>query len=169
MRIHTSHTRDAAVRRLHLLSRGVLAGSVVLTGVFAETAKSAFHGKTVNAAATARARASRAHGGKAGKDPAKPLQAPASAPKSTGEGASTSSPAQSAPSPGGPVAEPSQSDPSTEAPAPSTPAPAQESAPAQEATPAPEASSSAPAGEPTPAPESAPPAEESAPVVSGGS
>jgi hypothetical protein len=41
-----THTRDAALRRLDRLNRWLIAGSVALTGVFAEAAASAFPGKS---------------------------------------------------------------------------------------------------------------------------
>ncbi len=45
MRNHTTHTRDAALRRLSHINRWLVAGSVVLTGVLADVAASAFPGK----------------------------------------------------------------------------------------------------------------------------
>lgn len=74
MRIHTTHTRDAALYQLRRANRWLIAGSVLLTGVFAEAAASAFPGKTTKAPAK--------HGG------------PASAPS---RGSSTTTPKQLAP------------------------------------------------------------------------
>ena len=45
MRNHTTHTRDAALRRLSHVNRWLVAGSVVLTGVLADVAANAFPGK----------------------------------------------------------------------------------------------------------------------------
>jgi hypothetical protein len=42
---HSSHTRDAALRKLTAANRWMIAGSVALTGVLAEAAAQAFPGK----------------------------------------------------------------------------------------------------------------------------
>jgi hypothetical protein len=49
---HTSHSRDAALRRLRSTNRWLIAGSALLTGLFTEFAASAFsgHASTVGAA-----------------------------------------------------------------------------------------------------------------------
>ena len=51
MRNHTTHTRDAALHQLSRINRWLIAGSIVLTGVFAEVAAHAFPGKTAKARA----------------------------------------------------------------------------------------------------------------------
>jgi len=45
MHIHTTHTRDAALRELNRLTRWMIAGSIVLTGILSDVAASAFSGK----------------------------------------------------------------------------------------------------------------------------
>ncbi|HWD11065.1 MAG TPA: hypothetical protein VG366_04420 [Solirubrobacteraceae bacterium] len=150
-RIHTTHTRDAALRQLNRINRWLIAGSVVLTAVLADVAANAFPGKTTKTrAAPKAAKAHKKSSGSAAKTTTGVLRAPAQSPQASE--AQSSQPA--APS------EPAQE----AAPA----APAQESAPAQEASsePAPEREA-APAQEAAPTQEAAP--EESAPVVSGGS
>ena len=148
MRRHSADTRNAALTQLSRVNRWLLAGSVLLTGVFAEIAANAFPGKT---------RSSGAHSARGGtghttststgalKPPAKaPQPAPEHESGAAGEaGASSPSPEGNAPS-GESAAPQSQA-------APEAPAPA-ESQPPQESTPSPE-----------PAPEA------SGPVVSGGS
>jgi hypothetical protein len=145
MRIHTTHSRDAALRDLHRLNRWMIAGSVVLTGVLSDVAAHAFPGKTIKAKGTTEKTAAGAHTGSHKSDSSHTttgaLKPPAQTPKASTEAAKTSN------SEGAPA---NESTPSQE------PAPAQESAPAQETTPA-------------PAPEAAPEPEASAPVVSGGS
>jgi hypothetical protein len=154
MRIHTTHTRDAALRQLHRINRWLIAGSVVLTGAFAEAAAHAFPGRTTKPASVSKVKRSGAHALSPSRTTTHSLQPPAHAPQATTE----SSPESPAPSQEPPAAS-------------HDPAPASEPAPAQEAQPAhgsPPAQESTIAREPAPAHES-PPAEESAPVVSGGS
>jgi hypothetical protein len=150
---HSSHARDAALRRLVLTKRWLIAGSVTLTGVFTAVAANAFPGKTIKSSG-ARA-ASAGHSSKtptphqhtqSSQGSSSSLQPPAQAPQST-------TPQESAP-----AQEPTPAH---------EPTPAPESAPAQESAPAKE---SAPAQEPAPVEHSEPaqPAPE-APVVSGGS
>jgi hypothetical protein len=154
MPIHTTATRDRALRQLHRINRWLIAGSVVLTGAFAEAAAHAFPGRSAKVASASKVKRARTHGSGPSRTTTHSLQPPARAPQAATE---SSSPSQST--------APSHEPPATsEEPAPE-PAPAQEAAPAQE---------SAQAEAPTPARESAPvhetpPAEESAPVVSGGS
>jgi outer membrane biosynthesis protein TonB len=154
--------RDAALRRLSRANRWLVAGSVALTGVFAEVAASAFPGKTVKTTgAGGSSKPAKSHVSKAA---AKPIQPPAQAPK-----------ARTTPDPSAPPESPTQeSAPSQESAPAQESAPSQESAPAQESVPAKEsapAEQSAPVQETAPAPsqESAPAQESSAPVVSGGS
>jgi type IV secretory pathway VirB10-like protein len=156
MRIHTTHTRDAALRQLHRINRWLIAGSVVLTGAFAEAAAHAFPGKTTKPASATKAKRSGAHASSPSRTTTHSLQPPADPPQATIE--SSSAPESPTPSQEPPAAS-HESAPASE------PAPAQESAPAHESAPAQE---STPAREPAPA-HAAPPAEESAPVVSGGS
>jgi hypothetical protein len=145
MRIHTTHTRDAALRDLNRITRWLIAGSLVLTAVLSDVAASAFAGKTVKHRDTRgreRARVS-AHHSTAPTSTGQ-LSAPAHAPKAT-----QPSTTESAPAP-----EPAHE---------SAPAePARESAPAQEPT-----HESTPAQEPVH--EAAPEPEPSGPAVSGGS
>ena len=47
MRTHTTHARDAALRKLRRLNRWMIAGSIALTGVLADVAANAFPGKTI--------------------------------------------------------------------------------------------------------------------------
>lgn len=143
---HTTHTRDAALRQLQRMNRWLIAGSVVLTGVLADVAASAFHGKTLSGKT---ARAGRPAGGSS------------SSHTTTGVLRAPEQPPQSG-SPSEPAQESAPSEPSQEA------APQQESAPSQESAPAQEAPSGEAAPEQSaPAQEAAP--EESGPVVSGGS
>lgn len=88
MRIHTTHTRDAALQQLHRMNRWLLAGSVLLTGAFTEVAAHAFPGRTVKKTAAAGARTkARAHRGSASRrsststGSAAPLKQPAQAPQ----------------------------------------------------------------------------------------
>jgi hypothetical protein len=145
--IHTTHTRDAALRQLSRANRWLIAGSVVLTGVLADVAANAFPGKTVsNASTKAKGHAKHAPSS-AAKTTTRALRPPAQAPQSEAEGSPQPAPAQ----------------PSQESAPAQEQAPAQEPAPAQESAPAPQA---APERE---APSEPAPAQESGPVVSGGS
>ncbi len=49
---HSTSTRDAALRRLSLSTRWLIAGSVALTGALSEAAAHAFPGKTVKVGAS---------------------------------------------------------------------------------------------------------------------
>ena len=159
MRIHTTHTRDAALAHLGRINRWLIAGSVLLTGVFAEVAANAFPGKAIKTAPAPKAgspatRTSAPRTTTESSGP--PLAPPAESPKASGE---TPSPAERA-------TPKQESAPSQESSAPqqeSSPAP---SAPSQESAPSREA---APAQESPPAQQSAPAPEASGPVVSGGS
>jgi hypothetical protein len=156
--IHTTHTRDAALRELGRLNRWLVAGSVVLTGAFAEAAANAFPGKTSKPTAARGAKSSAVRAHTPAKTTTHPLQPPAQAPQAAAEAQSSTqaAPAQES----APAQETHESAPES--------APAQEShesAPAQEPAPEPETHESAPAQEPAPEPEP----EASAPVVSGGS
>src|SRR5665213_3095169 len=138
---HSSHLRDAGLRRLVLTKRWLLAGSVTLTGVFTAVAANAFPGKTIKSSG---ARATNA-----------------------GHSSKTSTPHQSTQNSQGSSC---SLQPPAQAPQSTTPqesAPAQEPTPAHEPTPA---QGSAPAQESAPVEHSEPaqPAPE-APVVSGGS
>lgn len=144
-KIHTTHTRDAALRQLGRINRWLIAGSVVLTGVLADVAASAFHGKTLGAKSSAGGRHAKRSG--SSHTTTGVLRPPEQPPREGSE----SEPAQEA-QPGEPAQEsaPQESSPSESAPqqesSPSTEAAPEQSAPAQEA-----------------------PAEEGGPVVSGGS
>lgn len=148
MRIHTTHSRDAALRELHRINRWMIAGSVVLTGVLSDVAANAFPGKTVKAGASPKkAHKASAHKPKSTHTSTGVLRPPEQAPQSSTEATQS---AESVPSHESAPAE--EAVPPAEETAPSTEAPAEESAPAQESLPAQEAA---------PEPE--------APVVSGGS
>ena len=74
-------TRDAALKRLSHVNRWLVAGSVALTGVFAEVAASAFPGKTVKSAgASAGSHAKAKHRSKA---PAASIKPPAQVPQAS--------------------------------------------------------------------------------------
>src|ERR1700733_3892099 len=153
MRIHTTHTRDAALRELHKINRWMIAGSVVLTGLLTDVAANAFPGKTVKN--VTRSKATRGHRG----------HTKASSTGSASAGAGALAPPKHAPNAASESTSSQESAPAQEN------APAQESAPAQETEPAQEsAPAQEPAQESAPVQEVAPePAQESAPVVSGGS
>jgi small subunit ribosomal protein S16 len=144
-RIHTTHTRDAALRQLNKVNRWLIAGSVVLTGVLADVAANAFPGKTTKATATSKAH--KKSSGSASKTSTGVLRAPEQAPKASSEAEPEQ---QAAPSEPAQEVAPQEAAPAQEAP--------QEAAPEREAAPEQEAA---------PAQEAAP--EESGPVVSGGS
>jgi hypothetical protein len=117
--IHTTHTRDAALRELRRLNRWLLAGSVALTGLFAEAAASAFPGKTAKPATSHRGKRTAKPTPKPASTSTQALQPPAEAPRA---GAETQTSAQA-------DAPPQDSAPAQES------VPAQESAPAQESVP----------------------------------
>ncbi|HEY3827807.1 MAG TPA: hypothetical protein VGL57_01295 [Solirubrobacteraceae bacterium] len=96
MPIHTTHTRDAALRQLHRLNRWLIAGSVVLAGVFAEAAAHAFPGKTAKTTSASKVKRSRAHTTAPSTTTTHSLQPPAQAPQATTE--SSSSPESTTPS-----------------------------------------------------------------------
>jgi hypothetical protein len=150
-RIHTTHTRDAALRQLNKINRWMIAGSVVLTGVLADVAANAFPGKTAKATATSKASKGHTKHAAAAKTTTGVLRAPEQAPKASGE----AEPSQQAP----------PSEPAQEA-APQEAAP-QESAPQEAAPQATPEREAAPEREAPPPQETAP--EEAGPVVSGGS
>jgi hypothetical protein len=152
MRIHTTHSRDAALRELHRINRWMIAGSVLLAGLLSDVAAHSFPGKHLKTTTSARrSSAKHGHASHSGSAPShKSLTPPSHAPRATQQ-----APAQIQESP---AAESQESAPTQES------APAQESAPVQEPQPEREA---APAQESAPAPEPAP--EPEAPVVSGGS
>jgi hypothetical protein len=167
MPIHTTHTRDAALRELSRLNRWLVAGSVVLTGAFAEAAANAFPGKTSKPTAARGTKRSAAGAHAPAKSTTHALRPPAQAPRAATETpSSTQAPpaAESAPAEethesapeSAPTQESHESAPTQES---------RESAPAQEPVPAQETHASAPAQEPAPEPEP----QASAPVVSGGS
>jgi hypothetical protein len=153
MPIHTTDTREAALRQLHRINRWLVAGSVVLTGAFVEAAAHAFPGRATKNASTSKVKRTGARVSSRSRTTTRPLQPPAQAPQATTE---SSPPSQSAPS---------QESPATSQESAPEPAPAQEAAPAHESA---EAEAATPTRESAPAHES-PPAEESTPVVSGGS
>jgi hypothetical protein len=144
MAVHSTHTRDAAMRELRKINRWLIAASIILTGLLSDVAANAFPGKAGKASSAARGKSAghhkhHPHAAKTGA-----LRAPEQAPQSSIE-----VPAQD------------------EAPAAAAQAPAEgaaEAAPAEAAPSAPDAQTeAAPVQEPEPAPE------ETGPVVSGGS
>jgi hypothetical protein len=155
MHIHTTHTRDAALRELTRINRWLIAGSVLLAGALTDVAAHAFPGRKVKQSSTLKTKSARGDA-KAGASHASAspssssshaLQPPAQAPSAVNEASSSAR----------------------------EPTPTQESVPAQESAPEQE---SVPAREPAPSQESAPVhesapepevAQEPAPVVSGGS
>ncbi len=141
-RIHTTHTRDAALRGLQRANRWLIAGSIALTAVLTDVAAHAFPGKTPKASPASRHGTPGTHSGRStGGGPPKALAPPTAAPQASAE------------SPTAEGAAPAQESAPQES-APQEPAPAQEGAPAHE---------SAPAHEPAP-PQEAAPAHESAPA-----
>src|ERR1700686_2427313 len=79
---HTSRSRDAALRRLSLSTRWLIAGSLALTGALSEAAAHAFPGKTVKIGVRGKAAAKHhPHHGLQG--PASSLAPPAQAPRGT--------------------------------------------------------------------------------------
>lgn len=131
MRLHHSSTpasgnRDAALRKLRILNRWLIAGSVTLTGVLAEVAAHAFPGRTVRTADTTGGARHAGAGATSPRHATQPLQAPAHAPQTASSQA------------------------------PTMPQPTQEAAPTQETTPAHEAApAQEPTHETAPAPEPA--------------
>ncbi|HEY4916725.1 MAG TPA: hypothetical protein VIH92_07430 [Solirubrobacteraceae bacterium] len=160
MRIHTTHTRDAALQQLHRMNRWLLAGSVLLTGAFTEVAANAFPGRTVKKSAATSSKGRAHRGGTSRRSStstgsAAPLKPPAQTPQVLETSSSPS------------AAEAQEAAPNQEAQATQEPAPEHEAAPTQEAPPT--GASSPPAEAPH---ESAPepePEPEPEPVVSGGS
>lgn len=125
MRIHTPHTRDAALRKLDRLSRWLVAGTVVLTGVLSDLAAHAFPGKTrrSTSAKASRSSAGTRPGAPKASGTAGALEAPEQTPQNSTESSAeeSTSPQESAPA--------QESTPSDES------APAQESTTAQAAPP----------------------------------
>jgi hypothetical protein len=140
MRIHTSHTRDAALWQLRRMNRWLVVGSVALTGVLAEAAARAFPGKTIRSGQSAKART----GSSTATAPSRPtpLVAPEENPRAESESPDDEG---SAPTPEGQAAPP-------EAPRSEEPSGGEARSPSGEAA-APETRSEEPSG----------------PVVSGGS
>jgi outer membrane biosynthesis protein TonB len=145
---HSTSLRDAALRRLEHSNRWLVAGSVVLTAVFADIAANAFPGKTLKASSASKGNA---HTGSS-KTTTQPVKPPVQAPTATPEGeAKAEEP-------------PASSEPSQES------VPSQESTPSQESPPAESAPpSSEPSTEAAPEPTPAPAEQQAPPVVSGGS
>lgn len=141
---HSSSGRDAALERLRWINRSIIAGSVALTAIFADTAANTFAGGTP-------------HAKKAGARHAK--AAKRSHPTHTATSAAPLAPPAQSPSPA-PEREPEPEATPTQEPAPSSEAAPQteERAPEPQRTEAPAQTESAPE-----------PAPEEAPVVSGGS
>jgi hypothetical protein len=96
MPIHTTDTRDAALRELGRINRWLVAGSVVLTGAFAEAAANAFPGKPSKPASIRRAKSSATRTHAPANTATRPLQPPVQAPQAGTEAHSStqSAPAQ---------------------------------------------------------------------------
>jgi len=98
-----AHIRDAALRRLRSANRWLIAGSVALTGVFAELAANAFPGHSqAKASTSARAGAAGRSTGTTTTSRSTPLRPPTQAPQGTtateaSEGTSTPETHESAP------------------------------------------------------------------------
>ncbi len=142
MRSGAAYTRDAALRKLGRINRWLIAGSVILTGVFWEVAAQAFPGKSA-AATKAKAKAASAHShhhgnqasGQSTNTSSGALRPPPQAPQASTEAAPESEATQES----APVGEPGQeaaSEPESapaQQPTPQETAPAPESVPTQEA------------------------------------
>src|ERR1700683_2535094 len=100
MPIHTTHTRDAALRQLHRINRWLVAASVVLTGVCAEAAAHAFPGKTTKTPSASKVKRAHAHVSAPSTTITHSLQPPVHPPQATTE--SSPSPEPAAPSPESP-------------------------------------------------------------------
>jgi outer membrane biosynthesis protein TonB len=158
---HSTSTRDAALRRLSLSTRWLIAGSVALTGALSEAAAHAFPGKTVKVGARRKAAARHHHHSLQGS--ASSLRPPAQAPRAT----------QTTPETHTEAAPERAAEPAPERSAEPTPEAAPERAPEEHSEAAPEAhSEAAPEAAPEvrsePTPEAARAAPEG-PVISGGS
>jgi hypothetical protein len=150
MSIHTTHTRDAALRQLGRTNRVLIAAAVGLTGVLSDVAANAFPGKTIKSAAAGKQGTAKAHGASTTTS-TQPLSPPAQAPQATTSTEATA-PAESS----------QQATPSQESTPPAESS--QQATPSQESTPPAESSQQA-----TPSQESTPSQEAAPPVVSGGS
>lgn len=145
MRKHATHARDSSLRRLSVINRWLVAGSVILTGVLTDVAAHAFPSKSTkqtpsrSAGAHAHSHQHRSRSSSSPATTATSLTPPAEAPRSAPQ-------------------EPAGEEPAPEA------VPAEESVPVEETAPREEASP-----EPAPSAEAPPSEEASAPVVSGGS
>jgi outer membrane biosynthesis protein TonB len=152
---HSSSGRDAALQRLRWINRSIIAGSVALTAIFADTAANTFAGGTTHAKATRVGEASTGAKAAHTTTTSKPLTPPGESPQQAQTPEHEPEPEAT------PTQEPAPQS-SESAPQSSESAPNSEAAPA-ESTPPPAESTPAPA-ESTPAP-----AQEEAPVVSGAS
>ena len=97
--LHTSRSRDAALRRLRRANRWLIAGSATLTGVLTAVAASAFPGKTlkdIRATAHHDGHRSTRTAGASSSSSASTLKAPSRAPQSSSGEESSSSPDSSA-------------------------------------------------------------------------
>jgi hypothetical protein len=124
--IHTSRSRDAALRRLTSTNRWLIAGSAVLTGLLTDVAANAFSGHTKQSSPAGSAKH---HAAKH-----KPLQPPRQAPRATTTQAAPQAPAETTPQEpaaptqeAAPEAQRSEASPEAEAQAPPEAAPAPES------------------------------------------
>ena len=155
VRRHTTHTRDAALLQLRRANRWILAGSVLLTGLFAEAAARAFPGKS----STTTRSSDRGHGSSAAPATSSkaPLAPPAKAPSSGSQGSSGSSGSSGESSAGG------------ESQQPAAPTPEGQAAPPEAQSSEAQRSEAQSSEAQQPAQQQAPHEEASGPVVSGGS
>jgi hypothetical protein len=143
MRQSTSHTRDAALRRISHANRWLIAGSVALTGLLADVAANAFPGRTLHKGAHGARSLGKGASRSTTSTQQQSVQPPLAPPESASSAGSGESEEGSAAGEGG----------SAQAP------PASEAQPAQEA----------PSGEAAQSQQQAPAQESEPPVVSGGS
>jgi hypothetical protein len=120
MRSHSTHVRDSSLRRLSLINRWLIAGSVTLTGVLTDVAAHAFPAKSGAQAATKSSKSRSDHRAKKSHSSTSTgsLSPPAEAPKAAPESA---------------PAEEAAPEPAPEPEAAPEPAPEAESAPVEEA------------------------------------
>ncbi len=110
MRNHTTHTRDAALRRLGRINRWLVAGSILLTGVLADVAAQAFPGKTKRSSASSTKHHSATHKSSPTGVLARPEQSPEASTGSESSSGGESSSSESSSSGGSSASESSASE-----------------------------------------------------------
>jgi hypothetical protein len=158
MRKHTTEARDAALLKLRRVNRWLIAGSILLTGVLADVAASAFPGRKKAASSSTAHRS----GAATKKGPTGVLAPPEKAPEASGESRESDPSSRASEGDGSSSGETTQS-PETQSPERSSEAQSSERSPesqSSETSRAPETSSEAHSGSSS---------EPSEPVVSGGS